>query len=73
MKFNEIPSTPPARLTEAEVIEISGLAKGTLATWKASGRFPKRLYRTREGNVYNGKAVYKALGYDVETKEDPFL
>lgn len=64
--------SPPPRLTEQEVLELSGLSKSTLSSWKSKKRFPKPLFYTRKyGNIYNGKAVYEALGF-IDKSDDPF-
>lgn len=63
----------PPRLFESEVLSLSGITKSTLESWKWKSRFPKPLYRTKyNGAVYSGLAVYKALGFIQEKKEDPF-
>lgn len=70
--FREIPTTPPPRLTIREVCDISGLSKNTIASMRDRGEFPNPIYRCKHGQVFNGIEVYKALGFTVETKGDPF-
>lgn len=72
MKAADIPIKPPPRLFIREVMAYSGYSRGQISEMEKEGTFPKPIYRCGQGNVYNGLAVYKALGFVVEKESDPF-
>lgn len=49
-------------ITEAEVLEMTGLSKGTISAWMSQDRFPRKLFSSRKyGRVWSREAVYNAL------------
>ena len=67
------PQGIPARLTEQEVLDLSGLSPSAIASKTTRGEFPRKLYWCkRYGKVYNGEAVYRALGYTLDNQESGF-
>lgn len=63
----------PPRLTMDEIEELSGFTRGALYARRKKGLFPQKLYTTKRlGAVYNGEAVYRALGYTTDTPQGDF-
>lgn len=56
---------------EAEVLNITGVEKGTIQNWMREKRFPRKLYVSRRhGMVWSRKAVEEQYG--ASGQESPF-
>ena len=63
----------PIRLTEAEVLNLTGWTKNTLSQKMWQRKFPKKVTSSkRYGRVFSGVQVYKALGFIQDKEADPF-
>lgn len=64
MNLTDVPASPPPRLTQQEMIELTGYTLSTIISKVYRKEIPKPLFCNRKyGRVWNREEVYRSLGF----------